>query len=190
MRNIFKYLAAADLSIATAVSSRLSRKCATMSSGRCSASVSPESVPWEAFGKKGGPGKVGILEGNLAIESILQYYNIDPYEYFEMHEEETAAQSSRHYAKRIPKSKPLVNYEDSEDSDLDTTEVAENVGTGTPTVVFNMNKKNGPAANQGTESDSDSSVTIPYDDNSDMSLSELIQKDREMIKGDESSEEN
>ena len=40
MRNIFKYLAAADLSIATAVSSRLSRKCATMSSGRCSASVS------------------------------------------------------------------------------------------------------------------------------------------------------
>ena len=30
MRNIFKYLAAADLSIATAVSSRLSRKCATM----------------------------------------------------------------------------------------------------------------------------------------------------------------
>ena len=149
-----------------------------------------ESVPWEAFGKKGGPGKVGILEGNLAIESILQYYNIDPYEYFEMHEEETAAQSSRHYAKRIPKSKPLVNYEDSEDSDLDTTEVAENVGTGTPTVVFNMNKKNGPAANQGTESDSDSSVTIPYDDNSDMSLSELIQKDREMIKGDESSEEN
>ena len=156
-----------------------------------------ESVPWEAFGKKGGPGKVGILEGNLAIESILQYYNIDPYEYFEMHEEETAAQSSRHYAKRIPKSKPLVNYEDSEDSDeslstsvLDTIEVAENVGTGTPTVVFNMNKKNGPAANQGTESDSDSSVTIPYDDNSDMSLSELIQKDREMIKGDESSEEN
>ena len=149
-----------------------------------------ESVPWEAFGKKGGPGKVGILEGNLAIESILQYYNIDPYEYFEMHEEETAAQSSRHYAKRIPKSKPLVNYEDSEDSDLDTTEVAENVGTGTPTVVFNMNKKNGPAENQGTESDSDSSVTIPYDDNSDMSLSELIQKDREMIKGDESSDEN
>ena len=149
-----------------------------------------ESVPWEAFGKKGGPGKVGILEGNLAIESILQYYNIDPYEYFEMHEEETAAQSSRHYAKRIPKSKPLVNYEDSEDSDLDTTEVAENVGTGTPTVVFNMNKKNGPAANQGTESDSDSSVTVPYDDNSDMSLSELIQKDREMIKGDESSDEN
>ena len=107
-----------------------------------------------------------------------------------MHEEETAAQSSRHYAKRIPKSKPLVDYEDSEDSDLDTIEVAENVGTGTPTVVFNMNKKNGPAANQGTESDSDSSVTIPYDDNSDMSLSELIQKDREMIKGDESSEEN
>ena len=84
-----------------------------------------------------------------------------------MHEEETAAQSSRHYAKRIPKSKPLVNYEDSEDSDeslstsvLDTIEVAENVGTGTPTVVFNMNKKNGPAANQGTESDSDSSVTV------------------------------
>ena len=79
MRNIFKYLAAADLSTATAVS----------------------------------------------------------YEYFEMHEEETAAQSSRHYAKRIPKSKPLVNYEDSEDSDessstsvLDTIEVAENVGTG------------------------------------------------------------
>ena len=102
MRNIFKYLAAADLSTATAVS----------------------------------------------------------YEYFEMHEEETAAQSSRHYAKRIPKSKPLVNYEDSIDSDLDTTEVAENVGTGTPTVVFNMNKKNGPAANQGTESDSDSSVTV------------------------------
>ena len=126
-----------------------------------------ESVPWEAFGKKGGPGKVGILEGNLAIESILQYYNIDPYEYFEMHEEETAAQSSRHYAKRIPKSKPLVNYEDSEDSDLDTTEVAENVGTGTPTVVFNMNKKNGPAANQGTESDSDSSVTVSYDDGSE-----------------------
>ena len=64
-----------------------------------------ESVPWEAFGKKGGPGKVGILEGNLAIESILQYYNIDPYEYFEMHEEETVAQISRHYAKRIPKLK-------------------------------------------------------------------------------------
>ena len=73
---------------------------------------------------------------------------------------------------------------------MDIIEVAENVGTGTPTVVFNMNKKNGPAANQGTESDSDSSVTIPYDDNSDMSLSELIQKDREMIKGDESSDEN
>ena len=108
----------------------------------------------------------------------MQYYNIDPYEYFEMHEEETAAQSSRHYAKRIPKSKPLVNYhydyEDSEDSDeslstsvLDTIEVAENVGTGTPTVVFNMNKKNGPAANQGTESDSDSSVTVSYDDGSE-----------------------
>ena len=135
-----------------------------------------ESVPWEAFGKKGGPGKVGIVEGNLAIESILQYYNIDPYEYFEMHEEETAVQSSRHNAKRIPKSNPLVDYEDSEDSDeslstsvLDRIEEAENVGTGTPTVLFNMNKKNRPAANsnQGKESDSDSSDTVPYDDGSE-----------------------
>ena len=116
------------------------------------------------------------MEGNLAIESILQYYNIDPYEYFEMHEEETAAQSSRHNAKRIPKSNPLVDYEDSEDSDeslstsvLDRIEEAENVGTGTPTVFFNMNKKNRPAANsnQDKESDSDSSDTVPYDDGSE-----------------------
>ena len=40
--------------------------------------------------------------------------------------------------------------------------------------------------------DSDSSVTVPYYDNSgsDMSLSELIEKEREMIEGNESSEEN
>ena len=71
-------------------------------------------------------------------------------------------------------------------------EEAENVGTGTPTVFFNINKNNKPAANSNkeNESDSDSSVTVPYDYNSDMSLSQLIQKDREMIEGNESSEEN
>ena len=162
-----------------------------------------ESVPWEAFGKKGGPGKVGILEGNLAIESILQYYDLDPYEHYVV-EQETTAHNARQVAKKMPKSKSLVNYEDSDSDEsslsssvLADIEEAENVGTGTPTVIFNMNK-NKPAANSNKEikadsedeSDSDSSVTIPYDDNSDMSLSELIQKDREMIKGDESSEEN
>ena len=75
------------------------------------------------------------------------------------------------------KSKSLVNYEDSEDSDesslsssvLADNEEAENVGTGTPTVFFNMNKKNRPAANsnQDKESDSDSSDTVPYDDGSE-----------------------
>ena len=55
-------------------------------------------------------------------------------------------------------------------------------------MAANSNQEN--KADSEDESDSDSSVTVPYDDNSDMSLSELIQKDREMIKGDESSEEN
>ena len=55
-------------------------------------------------------------------------------------------------------------------------------------VAANSNREN--KADSEDESDSYSSVTVPYDDNSDMSLSELIQKDREMIKGDESSDEN
>ena len=136
-----------------------------------------ESVPWEAFGKKGGPGKVGILEGNIAIESILRYYDLDPYEHYDVVQQETTAHNSRQVAKKMPKSKSLVNYEDSEDSDesslsssvLADNEEAENVGTGTPTVFFNMNKKNRPAANsnQDKESDSDSSDTVPYDDGSE-----------------------
>ena len=107
--------------------------------------------------------KVGILEGNLAIESILQYFDVDPYEHYVV--EETAGHNSRQVAKKIPKS---------------------------PTVFFIINKNNKPAAisNKENEGDSDSSVTVPYDYNSDMSLSQLIQKDREMIEGNESSEEN
>ena len=136
-----------------------------------------ESVPWEAFGKKGGPGKVGILEGNLAIESILQYYDLDPYEHYVV-EQETTAHNARQVAKKMPKSKSLVNYEDSDSDEsslsssvLADIEEAENVGTGTPTVIFNMNK-NKPAANSNKEnkadsedeSDSDSSVTVlPYE---------------------------
>ena len=52
---------------------------------------------------------------------------------------------------------------------LADNEEAEIVGTGTPTVFFNMNKKNRPAANsnQDKESDSDSSDTVPYDDGSE-----------------------
>ena len=38
--------------------------------------------------------KVGILEGNLAIESILQYFDVDPYEHYVV-EEETAGHNSR-----------------------------------------------------------------------------------------------
>ena len=159
-----------------------------------------ESVPWEAFGKKGGPGKVGILEGNLAIESILQYYDLDPYEHYVV-EQETTAHNARQVAKKMPKSKSLVNYEDSDSDEsslsssvLADIEEAESFGTETPTVFFNINKNNRPAANSNkeNESDSDSSVTVLYYDNSgsDMSLSELIEKEREMIEGNESSEEN
>ena len=94
----------------------------------------------------------------------------------------------------IPLTKVVINSDEFSlsRSVLADIEEAESFGTETPTVFFNINKNNRPAANSNkeNESDSDSSVTIPYDDNSDMSLSELIQKDREMIKGDESSEEN
>ena len=64
-----------------------------------------ESVPWEAFGKKGGPGKVGILEGNIAIESILRYYDLDPYEHYDVVQQETTAHNSRQVAKKMSKSK-------------------------------------------------------------------------------------
>ena len=107
----------------------------------------------------------------------MRYYDLDPYEHYDVVQQETTAHNSRQVAKKMPKSKSLVNYEDSEDSDesslsssvLADNEEAENVGTGTPTVLFNMNKKNRPAANsnQGKESDSDSSDTVPYDDGSE-----------------------
>ena len=40
------------------------------------------------------------------------YFDVDPYEHYVV-EEETAGQNSRQVAKKIPKSKSLVNYEES-----------------------------------------------------------------------------
>ena len=95
----------------------------------------------------------------------------------------------------IPLTKVVINSDEFSlsRSVLADIEEAESFGTETPTVFFNINKNNRPAANSNkeNESDSDSSVTVPYYDNSgsDMSLSELIEKEREMIEGNESSEE-
>ena len=96
----------------------------------------------------------------------------------------------------IPLTKVVINSDEFSlsRSVLADIEEAESFGTETPTVFFNINKNNRPAANSNkeNESDSDSSVTVPYyyNSGSDMSLSELIEKEREMIEGNESSEEN
>ena len=47
---------------------------------------------------------------------MILYFDVDPYEHYVV-EEETAAHNSRQVAKKMPRSKSLVNYEDYEDSD-------------------------------------------------------------------------